>query len=122
MPKTDYKKLYSQYFGITWDTSKYQIHHIDGNHNNNEIDNLILLPVKLHQDLHSALCTLFPPDVSAGQAVQNYMHAHLNGFSDWFIGVALQQLIDAVYACEYWARLKNSGYYRCGGEKIYLID
>lgn len=28
------------------------MHHLDGNHNHNEIDNLVLLPMALHKKLH----------------------------------------------------------------------
>ena len=122
MAKTDYKKLYSEYFGITWYTSKYQIHHIDGDHSNNEISNLILLPVKLHQDLHAALCTLYAPDCSAKDAVQDFMRSHLNGGTDWFIGVALQSLMEVVFDCQKWAFLKSVGYYESDGRKIERID
>lgn len=52
MTKTDYKKLYKMYFPIDWDTKKYEIHHIDGNRKNNEIKNLVLLPKRLHNELH----------------------------------------------------------------------
>lgn len=47
----DYRKLYKSYYKIEFG-SEFEIHHIDGNHSNNEIRNLLLLPQKLHDQLH----------------------------------------------------------------------
>ena len=41
--ETNYRKIYEQHYGpIPKDTDgrSYEIHHIDGNHNNNDINNL----------------------------------------------------------------------------------
>lgn len=46
-----YRKLYESHYGIKIPPG-YEIHHIDQNRNNNDIDNLILLPKKLHSQLH----------------------------------------------------------------------
>ena len=53
----DYRKIYKQYFGTVpkdTDGRSYDIHHIDGNHNNNSSDNLIAIPIKEHYDKHYA--------------------------------------------------------------------
>lgn len=52
--KENYRKIYEDYFGIEIPES-FDIHHIDCNHSNNEIDNLIMLPKELHQRYHNAL-------------------------------------------------------------------
>lgn len=49
----NYRKLYENFFGITI-PAEYDIHHIDFCRDNNEIDNLILLPHYLHQALHQS--------------------------------------------------------------------
>lgn len=49
----NYRKKYKDYFKIHFG-SEYDIHHIDFNHENNDIDNLLLLPKKLHRKLHDA--------------------------------------------------------------------
>lgn len=49
---TDYKTIFRQATKIVWDSSKYEIHHIDKNHNNNDIKNLIPVPKELHQNYH----------------------------------------------------------------------
>ena len=54
MPKNEiYRDLYSKELnGLRWDLKRYEVHHLDGNHNHNEIDNLVLLPMALHKKLH----------------------------------------------------------------------
>ena len=47
----NYRKLYERHYGIKIPLG-FHIHHIDGNRENNEIRNLILLPGKVHSELH----------------------------------------------------------------------
>jgi hypothetical protein len=50
-----YRKIYEQHHGpIPKDSNNrtYDIHHINGNHNDNRIENLIALPVKEHYEIH----------------------------------------------------------------------
>lgn len=49
--RENYRKFYKDYYGIDFDKN-YDIHHIDFNHDNNDISNLILLPRELHQKYH----------------------------------------------------------------------
>lgn len=48
----NYSKIYAEHFGIKWDKKKFDVHHIDGDRENNSIDNLVLLPKELHIGLH----------------------------------------------------------------------
>lgn len=47
-----HRKIYYKYHDKT-PNPKCDIHHIDGNHYNNDINNLIEMPRQLHQALHS---------------------------------------------------------------------
>jgi hypothetical protein len=47
----NYRLKYKRYYGVEFD-SNYDVHHIDGNHENNKISNLLLLPKDLHQKYH----------------------------------------------------------------------
>jgi hypothetical protein len=49
--KNNYVKYYEEYYGIIIPDG-FVIHHIDLDHNNNHIDNLIMLPNKLHAKYH----------------------------------------------------------------------
>ena len=50
----NYRLKYKRYYNIDFDNT-YDIHHMDFNHNNNDIDNLLLLPKKLHAKYHLCL-------------------------------------------------------------------
>ena len=52
MSKVNYNRIYKQHFNIEFDSS-FVVHHIDGNHENNSIENLLLLPRVLHSRYHS---------------------------------------------------------------------
>ena len=47
----NYRKYYGEYYGIEV-AEDFDIHHIDGDRNNNDISNLIMLPSKLHAKYH----------------------------------------------------------------------
>lgn len=52
----NYKKILSEALGgITWDSKKFVVHHINHNREDNRIHNLILLPKKLHSRYHTLL-------------------------------------------------------------------
>lgn len=53
----NYRKYYKKYYGIEFG-KEYEIHHIDLNRNNNNIDNLVLLPKELHARYHFYLNNL----------------------------------------------------------------
>lgn len=62
--KTDvknYREKYKRYYGIEFG-EEFDVHHLDLNHDNNEISNLLLLPKELHHKYHMALCWLMPED------------------------------------------------------------
>lgn len=47
----NYRQIYKDYYGIDFG-NEYAIHHIDHNHANNDIRNLILLPKSVHSRYH----------------------------------------------------------------------
>jgi len=52
---TNYRKIYEQYYGpIPRDEQgrSYEIHHIDGNHSNNDPTNLKCVSIQEHYDIH----------------------------------------------------------------------
>lgn len=50
----DYRKQLKEYYGIEF-SDDYDIHHIDLNHQNNNIGNLMILPKDIHQEYHRLL-------------------------------------------------------------------
>ena len=49
-----YRNYYKKFFEIQFDNS-FDVHHINGNREDNDIDNLLLLPKMLHRKLHIVL-------------------------------------------------------------------
>lgn len=47
----NYRKKFKKYYGVDFGC-KYDIHHLDLNHNNNDISNLMILPRELHNKFH----------------------------------------------------------------------
>lgn len=53
----NYRKIYEKHYGTIpkdSDGRSYDIHHIDGNHNNNDISNLKAVTIQEHYDIHYA--------------------------------------------------------------------
>lgn len=56
-PFQHYRKIYEQYHGSIpreADGRSYEIHHIDGNRENNDITNLVAITIQEHYDIHYA--------------------------------------------------------------------
>jgi hypothetical protein len=51
MLNIDYRTKFKQHYKIDFDGS-YVVHHIDGNRENNDIENLMILPFGLHRQYH----------------------------------------------------------------------
>jgi hypothetical protein len=53
--RTNYRKIWEETYGPIpkdFDGRPYEIHHIDGNHNNNELSNLMCLTIIEHYNIH----------------------------------------------------------------------
>lgn len=82
-----YNTKFKRYYNIDF-SKDYIIHHIDGNHGNDDISNLMILPRKLHSQYHvlknvidnHALSTI----ISGNQANQNNYYL---GYYERFIAV-----------------------------------
>ena len=55
--QANYRKIYENHYGdipVDKDGRSYEIHHIDGNHENNTPSNLKAIPIQEHYDIHYA--------------------------------------------------------------------
>lgn len=63
-----YKKVYQEHCKITI-PKNFDIHHLDGNRENNKIENLLMLPQKLHLDYHDLVSKIhvinFNPNINS---------------------------------------------------------
>lgn len=83
---TDYRKLYENYYHIKWDRKKYEVHHKDRNRENNAIENLVLLPKKLHKEYHR-LVSIIQYDFGSIEDIFNtrsYDIYHANEYQQFF--------------------------------------
>lgn len=69
----NYRKLYKEYYKIDFGND-YEVHHIDLNHNNNDIRNLILLPKTLHRKYHKILYNVTLPIEDQNNVLVNLFH------------------------------------------------
>lgn len=89
-----YNKKFRQHYGIDF-TKNYIVHHIDGDHSNDDISNLMLLPRGLHSqyhvlkriiDNHALSTTITGNEVGAGNYYLQYYErfiAVLNECNKW---------------------------------------
>lgn len=107
-----YRNLYEKHYGITI-PPEYEVHHIDFNRDNNNIENLLLLPKGLHRQLHR---------------VRDTSDVNLNGFFD-FQGISAQRPMDYERRCinaaldvydelQIWSARKNMEDRRLNGQCI----
>lgn len=63
---------------------KYVLHHKDGNHKNNKVNNLIIMPQKLHKAYHQSLINrgLTPKDESLPKYVSGKGRKYIQEYSD----------------------------------------
>ena len=98
----NYREKYKRYYGIEFGRD-YEIHHIDLNHNNNDIDNLVLLPKELHHKYHFYLNS-----VRKIKSEESYMcmfdarvHGNLLNVNSYEMN-AISNLVSVLNECSYW--------------------
>lgn len=116
--RMDYKKLYAETYGITWDTDM-EIHHIDRNRENNDISNLILLPGYLHHELHNCLheAVFMSEQSSTGDLIERMMMRVFN-YGNSHDQQALIHLSCVLSECKRWGFLKSVLYKNPDGSPI----
>lgn len=111
----NYRLKYKRYFGIDFG-SDYEIHHIDFNRENNDIDNLVLLPKELHKKYHFVINQLSNCNDENGFIDFRISNRTVTDFSVGY----LHTLVDVMNECSEWANWKRHGYDNIA--KITVID
>lgn len=100
--RVDYRQLYKDHYGIEFGPEM-AVHHIDFNRDNNSIDNLLLLPNKLHAKYHVAYQML--TGINGVLSINNEIRlADINAplhYSQW-----LRVMADALDETFPWIRMK----------------
>lgn len=98
-----YRKKYKDYFNIQFG-NEYDVHHIDFNHYNDSIDNLLLIPKELHQRLHKA-------KTNYGAFVDNQKNVFSdikNQVSCNILSKAMREIADIYSELERWVYMKEN--------------
>ena len=94
----NYRQKYKNYYGINFDNN-FVVHHLDGNRENNNINNLLLLPKRLHNSyhFHKDIITSIPiPTQICGNSLHNQIY-YLN---------ALNKFLNIIEQCNEWYDFK----------------
>lgn len=95
-----YRKYFQDYYGIKLNKN-YDIHHIDLNHENNQISNLMILPKKLHNKYHILInSTNFTGDIFC-KTFNAKIHSNIVNGDNYNLYMS-QQLIEVLYECNKW--------------------
>ena len=98
----NYREKYKRYYGIEFGR-EYEIHHIDLNHNNNDIDNLVLLPKELHHKYHFYLNAV--RKIKGEESYMCMFDARISGNllnANSYERNAISNLISVLNECSYW--------------------
>lgn len=98
----DYREKYKKHYGISFG-DEYDVHHLDFNHQNDDMENLLLLPKRLHHQYHFAISKL---PVENGKLA---LEVSIGGY-DELTSFALSALVDLAQAmkeCREWKDFKS---------------
>lgn len=91
----NYRAIYEKHYGIKIPKG-YAIHHIDRNRENNEISNLLLLPARVHSQLHFA-----------GNIIEKYNYAIFSIEPNIYLAKAVFAYGKALVEASKWAEIKQ---------------
>lgn len=93
----NYRKIYAKHYGIVI-SPEYAVHHIDGNRENNDIENLLLLPLKLHSKYHfyKNIIDCWDKDTSLGKL-----------YPSTYTLEAIKKFSEACEECFHYCKIKN---------------
>ena len=97
-----YKAYYKNHFMVDIDSDKFVVHHIDFNRENNDMDNLLVLPAALHKKYHAALEEIDRNEVYVPYAI---VTNHLN--SESFNYGLLRDYMEVYAECMKWMERKE---------------
>lgn len=99
----DYRKKYKKHYHINF-SDKYEIHHIDLNHNNNDINNLLLIPKELHHRYHETLNSINFDKITLIKEIRGYTEKGNN--NNWYIAEKIFEFSKIYSECQIWKDYK----------------
>ena len=101
-----YASRYMRMFGIDICNSDMHIHHLDHDRNNNELNNLVAVPKKLHEEYHRLHSEMKFHDFKIPSLMCG---CHVNGNS-YLLGIATEY-IDVLNECMGWVTKRDMVWY-----------
>jgi hypothetical protein len=101
----NYREKYKQHYGIEFGP-EYEVHHIDLNHQNDDIKNLLLLPRRLHHQYHFALARMPMEDGKLNLDVQIRGTIDCGSGADSYVLYALNDFVQVYTQCQDWKDYK----------------
>lgn len=95
----DYRTIYEEHFRMTIPDG-FVIHHMDRDRDNNDIDNLVMLPSKLHQQYH-----FYSTGDEDGRCYFNNKLDDL--FSYDYSLVRAERMLEVLKQCAFWCSVKE---------------
>lgn len=125
---THYRAIYENHYGpipVEQNGRTYHVHHIDGNHSNNDPNNLKAVPIQEHYDIHysqgdwaachrlAAIMKLTPEEISS-LAKKNALEQVKNGKHPWQGGEHQKRLAKKMLenGTHYWLSEEHSEFIR----------
>lgn len=102
----NYRKYYKDYYGIDFD-SNYVVHHIDFDRSNNDINNLLLLPSKLHSRYHFFLNGFNSGKSNKGVVCLDFKIVSECGSIPMFGINTMKNLCETMEEIDRWVRIKS---------------
>ena len=123
MPKTDYIKVYELAYEIKWDRKLYHIHHINHDHSDNSLRNLVLIPAKLHGQLHTYMnfATALGGERTIKKALLDAEHGAFFGLPDFEIE-SISKCYEIMQALSEWGMLRQMNYRNGMTGDLFNID
>ena len=99
-----YKKDYEEYYGMRI-PNDWEVHHINYNHTDNSLDNLIALPADLHKQLHVTYAKFLQSKLSFKLSDIHLHSGKTNNYS--YFMEALADYVNAVETCTPYMNLRD---------------
>ena len=99
----NYREKYKRHYNIAFGP-EYEVHHIDLNHKNDDIENLLLLPKDLHRAYHKIIAELCGPEDLSHFTLD---FATLDPYSENFAS-SVGKLCSIIGQCQRWIQYKES--------------
>lgn len=103
----NYRKFYKDKLKIEFDNN-YEIHHINGDRKDNDINNLLLLPKILHEQYHYLLKKMNVDFSKNEKIIINTKINNINGMFNLYSKETFLEFMKVYEECQHWNLIKQN--------------